>query len=67
LTSTGATSAAVVLDTVNGEGTIGLEGYVSGAEESYLTSVNTITGSPQVAIDNASFVGVGGNCVVSTP
>jgi VCBS repeat-containing protein len=67
LTSTGATSAGLVLDTVNGEGTIGLEGYVSGAEEAYLTSVNTITGSPQVAIDNAAFVGVGGDCVTSTP
>jgi hypothetical protein len=67
LTSTGATSASVVLDTVNGQGTIGLEGYVSGAEEAYLSSVNTIVGSPQVAIDNAAFVNPGGNCVTSTP
>ena len=67
LTSTGATSAGVVLDTVAGEGTISLEGYVSGPEETYLTSVNTIAGSPQVAIDDPTFVNPGGNCVTSTP
>jgi hypothetical protein len=67
LTSTGATSAGLVLDTVAGQGTIGLEGYVSGPEETYLTSVNTITGAPPVAIDDPSFVNPGGNCVTSTP
>jgi hypothetical protein len=69
LTSTGVSSPGVILDTVDGEGTIGLEGWngTTPDAETFLASNNTIVGSPQVAIDNPAFVISGSNCVTSTP
>jgi Big-like domain-containing protein/cadherin-like protein len=69
LTSTGSSSPAVILDTLGGEGTIGLEGWngTSPTAETFLMNNNTITGSPEVAIDDPTFVVAGGNCVTSTP
>jgi hypothetical protein len=63
-------SLAVALDTVNGQGTISLEGWNgaggSAGIQSFLATNNTLVGGIGDA-DNPSFVAAGGNCVTSTP